>query len=83
MEMRESLNQFERSVKKMSHRMENSINTANHYLNEKSNSNGQIESFIENMDCENINVDEQSEGASEAVSAQCNILNTLKKKNLN
>jgi hypothetical protein len=83
MDMRESLNQFERGVKKMSSNMEESINTANHYLNETGNSNGEInlESFIENMDCENINIDEQSEGASKIINSQCNILNELKKKN--
>ena len=85
MDMRESLTQFERGVKKMSSNMEKSINTANHYLNETGNSNGEInlESFIENMDCENINIDEQSEGASKIINSQCNILNELKKKNEN
>lgn len=81
MDMRESLNYFETNVKKMSNKMQDSINIANHYLNETGSSNGQIETFIENMDCENINIDEQSEGASKAVNAQCNILNSLKKKN--
>tara|TARA_Y100000768_G_C23818948_1_gene605559 strand:- start:373 stop:747 length:375 start_codon:yes stop_codon:yes gene_type:complete len=85
MDMRESLTQFERGVKKMSSNMEKSINTANHYLNETGNSNGEInlESFIENMDCENINIDEQSEGASKIINSQCNILNELENKNEN
>lgn len=83
MDMRESLNQFEGGVKKMSSNMEESINTANHYLNEIGNSNGQIESFIENMDCENINIDEQSDGASKIINSQCNILNELLMKNEN
>ena len=85
MDMRESLNQFERGVKEMSSNMEESINTANHYLNETGNSNGEInlESFIENMDCENININEQSEGASKIINSQCNILNELEKKNEN
>ena len=39
MDMRESLNQFETGVKKMSSNMEDSINTANHYLSETGNSN--------------------------------------------
>ena len=49
MDMRESLNKFEKGVKKMSSNMEESINTANHYLNETGNSNGQInlESLLE------------------------------------
>ena len=85
MDMRESLTQFERGVKKMSSNMEKSINTANHYLNETGNSNGEInlESFIENMDCENINIDEQSEGASKIINSQCNILNELENKTEN
>ena len=85
MDMRESLNKFEKGVKKMSSNMEESINTANHYLNETGNSNGQInlESFIENMDCENININEQSEGASKIINSQCNILDELEMKNKN
>lgn len=85
MDMHESLNQFEKGVKKMSSNMEESINTANHYLDETGNSNGEInlESFIENMDCENINIDEQSEGASKIINSQCNILNELENKNEN
>ena len=82
MDMRESLNKFEKGVKKMSSNMEESINTANHYLNETGNSNGQInlESFIGNMDCENINIDEQSEGVSKISNSLCNILNELEMK---
>ncbi len=85
MDMRESLNQFETGVKKMSSNMEDSINIANHYLSETGNSNGEIklEGFIETMDCENINIDEQSEGATNIINSQCNILNELKKKNEN
>ena len=85
MDMHESLNQFERGVKEMSSNMEESINTANHYLDETGNSNGeiQLESFIETMNCENINIDEQSEGATNIINSQCNILNELEKKNEN
>ena len=83
MDMRESLNQFERGVKEMSSNMEESINTANHYLNETGNSNGEInlESFTGNMDCENINIDEQSEGVSKITNSVCNILNEIVMKN--
>ena len=83
MDMRESLNYFENGVKEMSSNMEESINTANHYLNETQRSNGEIElePFIENMDCNNINIDEQSDGATSAINAQCNILNEIEKKN--
>ena len=85
MDMHESLNQFERGVNEMSSNMEDSINTANHYLDETGNSNGeiQLESFIETMNCENINIDEQSEGATNIINSQCNILNELEKKNEN
>lgn len=81
--MRENLNIFESGVKKMSKNVEDSVSIADNYLNDITSSNAQIqlETFIENMDCQNINIEEQSDGATSLISDQCNILEALKKKN--
>ena len=82
--MRENLNLFEIGVKTMSNNMKNSITSTGEFLEEQGSSNGEIqieEGFIENMDCQNINIDEQSDGATSAINSQCNILEELEKKN--
>jgi len=81
--MRENLNLFETGVKKMSEKVEDSVSNTNKYLNDISSPNGQIqaEPFIENMDCQNINIEEQTDGATTLISDQCNILEALEKKN--
>lgn len=81
--MHENLNIFESGVKKMSKNVEDSVSRADNYLNDITSSNAQIqlETFIENMDCQNINIEEQSDGATSLISDQCNILEALKKKN--
>ena len=81
--MHENLNIFESGVKKMSKNVEDSVSRADNYLNDITSTNAQIqlETFIENMDCQNINIEEQSDGATSLISDQCNILEALKKKN--
>ena len=81
--MHENLNIFESGVKKMSKNVEDSVSRADNYLNDITSSNAQIqlETCIENMDCQNISIEEQSDGATSLISDQCNILEALKKKN--
>ena len=80
---RESLKLFETGVEKMAENVEDSVSRADNYLNDITSSNSQIqlETFIENMDCQNINIEEQSDGATSLISDQCNILEALEKKN--
>ena len=82
--MRESINEFQNSVNNMADNLTSTIQTADKFVKkntENANLDLDIEGFIENMDCENINMETQSEEALDVINAQCNITNEIIDKN--